>query len=75
MNPATLESWPRCPEAAAYLERLLDRFAADNAPVASMAARFLEGAGVNLANLVDHWALQDSPDQRADLAQLGFKAQ
>ncbi len=67
-----LEAWPRCPEGAAFFEHTLRRFAAANPPIEAMAQRFLNGAGVNLLNLVDHWALPDTLDLTAELAACGM---
>jgi hypothetical protein len=68
----TLESWPRCPEAAAFFERELQAFLDANPTVADMAARFHSEAGVSLLCLVDHWTLPDSERLRAHLASLGL---
>ncbi len=66
------DAWPRCPEAAAFLERRFYAFAEANPPVAALAARFTETAGVNLLNLIDHWTLPESDADRDDLARCGF---
>lgn len=68
----TLESWPRCPEAAAFFETQLQSFLTANPTVAAMAARFHSGAGVSLFNLVDHWLLPETPELRSHLAALGL---
>jgi len=68
----TVESWPRCPEAAAYFEQELHAFLAANPIVADMAARFHSGAGVSLLCLVDHWALPESEALRTHLARIGL---
>jgi len=68
----TLESWPRCPEAAAFFESELHAFLTANPVVADMAARFHSGAGVSLLCLVDHWTLPESAATRAHLTSLGL---
>ncbi|MCW3100433.1 MAG: hypothetical protein JWL77_6051 [Chthonomonadaceae bacterium] len=68
----TLESWPRCPAAAAFFENELDAFLTANRTVADMAARLRSGAGVSLLSLVDHWTLPDTPALRAQLADFGL---
>jgi hypothetical protein len=68
----TLESWPRCPAAAAFFETLLAAFLASDPAVAAMATRFRSEAGVSLLNLVDHWALPETADQRERLTALGL---
>ncbi len=72
MTPQSLEAWPRCPEAAAFFIRQLRSFAAANPSIEAMATRFLEGAGVNLLNLVDHWALPASAELAAELVGYGL---
>jgi len=59
-NDDSPQTWPRCPEAAAFFHERLDAFARANPRVAEMAARFREVAGVSLASLVDHWTLPES---------------
>jgi hypothetical protein len=68
----TLESWPRCPAAAAFFENELDAFLTANKTVADMAARFRSGAGVSLLSLVDYWAFPDTPTLRSRLADFGL---
>ena len=68
----TLDSWPRCPGAAAFFETQLHTFLAANPDIAGMAARFRAEAGVSLLNLVDHWALPDTGEQRRQLAEFGL---
>src|SRR5579885_1800309 len=72
MTPQSLEAWPRCPEAAAFFIRQLRAFAAANPSIEAMATHFIEGAGVNLLNLVDHWALPASAELTAELAGYGL---
>ena len=67
-----LESWPRCPAAAAFFETELQNFLDANPSVAAMAARFRFCAGVSLFPLVDHWTLPESSAMRAQLAALGL---
>ncbi len=67
-----LESWPRCPKAAAFFEAQLRDFAAANPSLAVMEERFRSCAGVLLLNLVDHWTLPDTADLRHYLAQIGL---
>ena len=66
------ETWPRCPEAAAFFARQFHAFAAANPSLEAMATRFLQGAGVNILNLVDHWALPASAALAAELAACGL---
>lgn len=68
----TLESWPRCPAAAAFFETELHALLAANPVVAEMAARFHSGAGVSLLPLVDHWAFPESAALRTQLTSLGL---
>lgn len=68
----TVAAWPRCPEAAAFFERAFREFAAANPPLEAMAARFLEGAGVNILNLVDHWTLPRTEATEAQLSGFGM---
>ena len=68
----TLESWPRCPAAAAFFETQLHTFLAANPDIAAMETRFRSGAGVSLLNLVDHWTLPTSSELRSELAALGL---
>jgi hypothetical protein len=67
-----IESWPRCPEAAAFFQDQFRAFAAANPDIEAMAARFLNGAGVNILNLVDHWIFPDTPGLPDDLLKMGF---
>ncbi len=50
-------------------------FAAANPVVEEMTTRFATEAAVNLLNLVDHWALHDTPALRQQLAALGLVEQ
>lgn len=68
----TLESWPRCPAAAAFFETQLHTFLAANPFAAAMAARFHSGAGVSLLNLVDHWTLPATGAVRDELLAIGL---
>lgn len=68
----TLESWPRCPAAAAFFETELHGFLAANSTAAAMAAHFHSGAGVSLLSLVDHWALPETAALRTRLSALGL---
>ncbi|HLK55854.1 MAG TPA: hypothetical protein VKU00_04800 [Chthonomonadaceae bacterium] len=72
MTSPSLESWPRCPAAAAFFIRQLSAFSAANPPIEAMATRFLNGAGVKLTNLVDHWALPASAELAAELTGYGL---
>jgi hypothetical protein len=69
---AASSPWPRCPEAAEYFAALFHAFAAHNPRVAAMADRFLEQAGVPLANLIDHWIVPSGYSLDADLATIGL---
>lgn len=74
-EPHTTEEgqvWPRCSHAAAFFEGRLWAFAAANPPVAAMAERFLNSAGVRLQSLVDHWLLPDMPEIREELTACGL---
>lgn len=69
---AQSETWPRCPDAAAFFERLLSDFAAAHPLISEMATRFRDRAGVNLLNLVDHWTLPATPELPVQLAAMGL---
>lgn len=69
---STGEPWPRCPEAAAFFDGLLDGFVRANPPIEALAERFLNVAGVRLQNLVDHWTLPETPGAEEKLAALGL---
>lgn len=64
--------WPRCPEAAAFFEQTFHDFAAANPALEAMAVRFLQGAGVRLQNLVDHWVLPRTSALAAQLTEFGL---
>ncbi len=66
------ETWPRCPEAAAFFDRQFRAFAAANEPVREMASRFSRGAGVDILALIDHWALPDAAGLAGELSGLGL---
>lgn len=68
----TTTAWPRCPEAAAFLQDTFHTFVAANPPLDIMAARFLNEAGVLLLPLIDHWVLPEAPDLVAKLCGYGF---
>ena len=68
----TLESWPRCPAAAAFFETQLQAIMAANPNIAAMEGRFRAGAGVSLHNLVDHWTLPETERLRNQLATIGL---
>ena len=67
-----IETWPRCPEAAAFFQNQFHAFAAANPEIEAMAARFLNGAGVSILNLVDHWILPDTSGLPDDLLTMGY---
>lgn len=69
----TAQTWPRASEAAAFFENQFHGFAARNARVADMAARFRDSAGVNILTLVDHWVLPASESAAQKLAECGLK--
>ena len=65
--------WPRCPEAAAFLQDTFRAFALANPLVATMADRMRREAGVDLRTLIDHWVLPDTEALRAELTRCGFQ--
>ncbi len=68
------ETWPRCPEAARFFDDRFHAFAEANEQIVSMTTRFLEGAGVDLRYLVDHWALPDTDGSvKKQVVELGFE--
>ena len=67
-----LETWPRCPETAAFFARRFDDFAEANPLIAQMAERFRATAGVELLSLADHWILPLEPGLEAKLPALGL---
>src|SRR5690242_14109505 len=68
----TIETWPRCPEAAAFFEKRLQLFLAANPLSNEMANRFREQTGVNIVNLIDHWSLPRTPERIAELTACGL---
>lgn len=68
----TVETWPRCPEAAAFFERQFRQFAAANPLLEEMEKRFHAEAGVHLPHLVDHWIFPALPGLTDELAALGL---
>ena len=63
--------WPRCPEAAAFFDALLEQFADANPPLAALRGR-LAAVGVDLGVLVDHWIVPDGSLSTDILADLGL---
>lgn len=67
------ETWPRCPEASEFFIALFRAFAAHNSLVNEMANRFTDTAGVDILNLIDHWALPSTYSLRDELAHIGMR--
>jgi hypothetical protein len=65
--------WLRHPEAATYVEELLDQFADAVPPVRTLAAGLLARTGSRLVDWVDHLVLSDGELPRGQLADLGFE--
>ena len=65
-------TWPRCPQADAFFAQQMASFLAVNPPVAQMAARLGEQAGVSVLNLVDHWLLPASDTLANELRACGL---
>jgi hypothetical protein len=68
----TTGPWPRCPEAEAFFDNQLRAFAAANPLIEALMTRFLNGAGVRLHNLIDHWTFPETPGLTEELASLGL---
>lgn len=66
------QTWPRCPQAAAFFAEQMQAFLALNPPVAQMATRLREQAGVSILNLVDHWLLPASDALTDELCACGL---
>lgn len=66
--------WPRCPEAAEFLQNLYNEFVAANPQVGFMADRLRQTAGIAMIHLIDHWVLPDTDETAAQLIQCGFEA-
>ncbi|MDH3719770.1 MAG: hypothetical protein OES79_16740 [Planctomycetota bacterium] len=66
--------WAPQPEAAALVQRLLDEFLRSNDWAARFAERLREETGTRLIDWVDHLAVPDNEDLKAELFQLGFQS-
>jgi hypothetical protein len=66
--------WTPQPEAAALVHRLLDEFLQANNWAARFAQRLRDETGTRLIDWVDHLAVPDNEDLKAELFQLGFQS-
>jgi len=58
----TVETWPRCPEAALFFEEQFAAFANANAVISDLATQLHDHAGVDIRTLVDHWIFPREPE-------------
>ncbi len=70
----TQSVWPRCPEAAEFLQDVYTEFTAANPQIGFMADRMLQQSGVAMIHLIDHWVLPEGDEMVARLTECGFEA-
>ena len=73
MNTHAEFVWLRHPEAATYVEELLDQFADALPPVRTFTADLLARTGSRLVDWLDHLVVSDGELPRGQLADLGFE--
>ena len=69
---STVETWPRCPEAAHFFEDQFAAFTNANAIIADLATTLHDHAGVDIRTLVDHWIFPREPEVLTTLGDCGM---